>query len=481
MVIPLAILTFYAVHIAPTKLFLHLLILSLGQSFLQATVSTAISLPLGLLFGIVLIVYNGRLKSTFISVLLVTYVLPGIIMALGIVSIFGFSSRFWEIIYGNVVYNSPMVAVLAYSTGNSTNLKEVYSAKLLGAPDRRVVSGFYLPNALRGGLLGGILTFILSFEGFSLPLIIGGPSYSTVEVMIYEFKSIFPTFAAFPFSTSSFLGLIQIAILVTPLLIYLDINLRSRRNDTVLPLPLRRYNKIAFVALLLFVIFILFPLFGMFVRYPLWEINLASITSKLQLPISLVLWNTVTFSFASTFLAFMISVLVALRPSTFRRGFVVMLPLIFSPVTLALSYFLVYGELVPNSLLIILIFTVVAIPVTIRMMTQALVTIPPSEVNSSKVLGGSPISTLFRVQIPRIKWEISTVISLMFITVMGEFSSVVTVYTTTTQTITVGIYKLLLLRDLPGTYFLTEIFLAVIFISSFIINQFGKSGSVGQA
>ncbi len=479
-IIPLTFLIYYAIHVSPTQLFIHVLAESVKQSFLQATVSTVISLGIGLIFGLLLIVYNGRMKSVIISLLLVTYVLPGIIMALGIISLFGFSSRFWEIIYGNVVYNSPMIAVLAYSTGNSTSIREIYSAKTLGASDSKIITGFYLQNSLRGGLLGGILTFILTFEGFSLPLIVGGPSYSTVEVMIYEFKSIFPSFAQFPFSTASLLGLLQIAILVVPLFFYLSINAGFRRNDSVLPLPLRRYNKIALAGLVIFLAFILMPLFGMFIKYPLWQLSVSAITTRLQISIPFLLGNTVIFSFASTFIAFLMSIVLIIYRPSLRNQFLILLPLIFSPVTLALSYFLVYGEHVPTSILIILIFTVVVIPLNIRMMAQAVETIPPSETYSSRTLGDSPLSTFFRVQLPRIKWEISTVLSLMFITVMGEFSSIVTVYTPSTMTITVGIYKLLLLKDIGGTYYLTEIFLIVIFISSFIINQLGKSGSVGQ-
>ncbi len=479
-VVPLLFLSYYSIHASLSKLLIEVLSSAIKQSFLQATVSTGISLGLGLLFGILLIVYNGRMKGVIISILLVTYVLPGLIMALGIISIFGFSSRFWEIVYGNVIYNSPMIAVLAFSTGNATSIREVYSAKILGASDSQVVSKFYLPNSMRGGLLGGILTFILSFEGFSLPLIIGGPSYSTVEVMIYEFKNVFPSFGQFPFSTASLLGLLQLGILIVPLYAYLSVRSNSRRNDSNLPLPLRRYNGIALAGLLIFVVFVLTPLFEMFLRFPLWQISLAEVTRRLQISIPMLLTNTILFSFVSTFFALLISIAVTVYRSSFRNQFVVLLPIIFSPVTLALSYFLVFGEYVPTGILIVLIFTVTVVPLNLRMMIQSIDTIPVSETNSSKSMGDSAFSTFFRVQLPRIKREVSTILALMFITVMGEFSSIITVYTASTETITVGIYKLLLLRDLRDTYYLTEIFLIVIFVSSFVINQIGKGGAAGQ-
>jgi thiamine transport system permease protein len=479
--VPLILLFFYSLHASLSPLFLKILAASVEQSFLQGSISTVLSLGIGLFFGMLLILYDGKFKSIILSLLLITYVMPGIIMGLGIISIFGYSSRLWEIIYGNVVYNSPMIAVLAYSTGTSTNLGEIYSARVLGAGDSQVLWKFYFRNSLRGGLLGGILTFILSFEGFSLPLIIGGPSYSTMEVIIYEFKNIVPTFTQFPFSNASLPGILQVLILMVPLYIYLSIRGNSRRNDSGLPLPLKRYSSFALTGLLLFLAFVLTPLFAVFLKYPIWMINLPEIVRRLQLPFSSLLGNTLIFSFVSTFVAFMLSIIITVyRPST-RNQFLILIPLIFSPVTLALSYFLVYGGHVPTAILIILIFTVILIPLNIRMLTQAVDTIPNSETGSSRTLGDSPLSSFFRIQLPRVKWEITTILSLMFITVMGEFSSIVTVYSPSTETITVGIYSLLLLRDLKDTYGLTEIFLIVIFISSYIINRMGKSGSVGQA
>jgi thiamine transport system permease protein len=479
--VPLAFLIFYALHLSASRLFYHVLTSAVEQSFLQGTISTAFSLGVGLLFGVLLVLYTGRFKNVIISLLLITYVMPGLIMALGIISIFGFSSRFWEIIYGNVIYNAPMIAVLAFSTSSTTSKMEVYSAKTMGARDSDVIRRFYLPNSLRGGMLGGILTFVLTFEGFSLPLIIGGPRFSTMEVMIYQFKSIFPTFSNFPFSTASFLGVLQLIILMVPLYVYISIRTQSRRNDSGLPIPLRKYDKIALTGLLIFLVFIMIPLFGMFIKYPIWQINVTAITTKLQISMTALISNTLLFSFVSTFAAFMISIIITVYRLSMRNQFIVLLPLILSPVTLALSYFLVYGELIPTTLLIILIFTVVAVPLNIRMLTQATDTLPPSEKYSSRILGDSSISSFFKVQLPRIKWEISTIVSLTFITVMGEFSSIVTVYTASTETITIGIYRLLLLKYTDGVYYLTEIFLIAIFISSFFINHIGKSGPLGQA
>ena len=444
---------------------------------MQASVSTVLAVLAGIPAGFLLVIYGGRGKNTIISLLLVTYVMPGIIMALGIISLFGYSSRFWEIIYGNIAYNAPLIAVLSFATGSSTSLPEVYSAKILGATDGEILRRFYLKNLLRGGLLGALMTFILSFEGFSLPLIIGGPSYSTIEVLIYQFKSVFPSLTDFPFSNASFLGVIQVITLLIPLYLYVSVRSNALRSSSSFQNPFFRYRKKSFIPLILFTVLVYAPLLFMFVKYPPWGIDYSRIAAKLGISISMIIANTIYFSFASTFISFLISIFLSLYRQGRMGNTFLLLPLILSPVTLALSFFLVYGTYIPTSLLVIIIFSIIVLPLSFRMITQSLDTVPPSEGNSSRILGDGRVSSLFRIQLPRIGGEISTVLSIAFITVMGQFASIVTVYTRSAQTITIGIYRLLQLRDITSAYGLTEIFLVVIFISSYIINTMGRARS----
>jgi thiamine transport system permease protein len=479
-ILPLAFLCYDSFFAPVSHLFVSVIALSLKQSLLQASLSTLIAVPLGLTFGILLIIYAGRWKNVIISLLLITYVMPGLIMALGIISLFGYSSRFYEIIYGNVIYNAPMIAVLASATGSITNPGEINSARILGAGNAEIISRFYLRNSLKGALLGGLISFLLSFEGFSLPLIIGGPSYSTLEVMIYEFKRVLPSFSLNPFSNAALLSMIQIATLAVPLYFYISIRSQSRRTEGRMENPMREYSFASLIGLIAFLILVFLPFISIVYRYPPWTIDVGDISARLNISLQSLIYNTIFFSFASTFFAFIVSIFLVSRHDVGRTQFLIMLPLIFSPVTLALSYFLLYGTLLPMPLLIILIFTIVIVPLNIRMMSQSVESIPPSEIFSSRVMGDSSISSFFKVQLPRISWELSTIISLMFITVMGEFSSIATVYTASTETLTIGIYQLLQLKDIGSTYGLTEVFLIVIFISSFVINHWGKRGLIGQ-
>ncbi|MEM0195556.1 MAG: ABC transporter permease subunit [Thermoplasmatales archaeon] len=479
--IPLIFLLNSALHVTISSLLVSVLTDALKQSFLQASVSTAIATAIGIPLGMVLTIYNGRGKNAIVSLFLVTYVMPGIIMALGIISIFGYSSRFWEIIYGNVAYNSPLIAVLSYSTGSTTNMQEVYSARSLGASDGEIFRGFYLRNLLRGGLLGIILTFILCFEGFSLPLIVGGPKYSTIEVLIYELKNIFPSYVSSPFSNASFVGILQILILLLPLYLYVTVRTGTLRGVPTSQNPFSKYRLLSLMVLIIYIFFIYFPFFSMFFKYPIWAVSFSQVQTKLQVPLYQLISNTVLFSFASTFISLIVSAFLVIYAYGRFANLFLLLPLIFSPVTLALSFFLFYGSYLPNNILVICIFAVSIIPIIFRMLGQSISTVPASERASSIVLGDGPISSFFRVQLPRIRVEVSTILSIAFITVIGQFASIETVYTHSTETLTIGIYNLLTLRDVKGTYGLTEIFLIVIFISSYVINTLGRSGASGEA
>lgn len=477
--IPLLFLFITAVHISLSNFFIIVLKRALFQSFLQASVSTAFAALIGLWVGVLLILYKGVLKGLIISLMLITYVLPGLIMAIGIISLFHYENRFLEIVLGNVIFNSPMIALLASATGESTSAQEINSAKLLGASNSSVIMKFYIPNALRGTMLGSLFTFILCFEGFSLPLIIGGPSYSTVEVLIYLFKRVFISFSAYPFAAASFISLLQFVTLLVPLIVYISIRpVPSRRGNEAISLTTGTFFSLPF--LLFFITFLFFPIFSIFLNYPINTESLMNIEKRIGISVYSLSINTLLFSISSALLSFIIS-LIFVSNSSFASRFVVMLPLIISPVSLALGFYLAYGGITSSSVLVILIFTSLEIPLTIRMLQQAVETIPFSEGMSSLILGDSRFSSLVKVQLPRIRNEATSVFSLIFITIMGEFSAIATVYTRSTETITVGIYQLLQLRDVGGAYTLTEIFIIVIFISSLFINYLGKSGLIGKA
>lgn len=476
--IPLFFLGISASHISINGYFTEVLKNSLIQSFLQASVSTIFAALLGITMALLLLVYNGKFKEVIISLMLITYVMPGLIMAMGIISIFHYENKFWEIVLGNVIFNAPMIAVLAYSTGSSTNIQEINSAKILGAKDSRILREFYLRNSIKGLLLGSLFAFILCFEGFSLPLIIGGPQYSTVEVLIYLFKRIFVFYSSYQFAAASFVSIIQFLTLIVPLIFYTSIRPRYSRRGSGTGYKVK-WSYLSLPLLIIFLIFLFVPLFYIFIDYPFKLSSLYMIQNRLGISLYSLTINSILFSLSSTVLSFIISLIFVSRQSLFSN-LAVLLPITISPVSLALGFYLAYGSISSSPILLIFIFTALEIPITIRMMQQAVDTVPLSERMSSRILGDSSFSSLMKVQLPRIRNEATSVLSLIFITILGEFSAVATVYTKSSETLTIGIYNLFTLKDMSGAYVLTEIFIIVIFISSLLIDLIGKSGVIAK-
>jgi hypothetical protein len=115
-----------------------------------------------------------------------------------------------------------------------------------------------------------------------------------------------------------------------------------------------------------------------------------------------------------------------------------------------------------------------------RNYSDSILRIPFSERNSPFILGDSRIGASIFYYLGRIKSSFIGIVALEFVTVMGEFSAIATVYTQNTVTLTVEIYNEFLLRKIGIAYAISELFVTVIFISTFLIYMMGISGKSGS-
>jgi len=446
------------------------------QSIIQASSSTLISLAIGLILTVLLLVYNGRLINGIIAIMYISYVMPGIIIAISIISAFGLQNPLMEIILGNVIFNAPMVGILGYLYAMGTNQREIQMAKILGATDIQLIK-LYIRNGAKGLWIGAILTFILCFQGFSLPLIIGGPEYSTFEVLIYLFKRTYIMPGPFPFSNASTMAVLQFSILLLPVVSYLII---SKMPSISQPTNFKAFSKVkSLVALVLItiILFILYlPLILLFSHFPFW--NLLSILNINF--IKLALLNTLLFSSISVILSILLLIFVISDISGYKSDLIFITSTALTPVAIALSYFLIYQTFLPLPYVIILIFIAISLPFMARNYSDSILRIPFSERNSTFILGDSRIGATIYYYLGRIRSSFMGIVALEFVTIMGEFSAIATVYTQNTVTLTVEIYNEFLLRKINVAYAISELFVTVIFISTFLIYLIGISGKSGS-
>ncbi len=473
-ILPIFFLIYQSLEFKANPIILLLLYRAVYQSLVQASLSTIIAFILGSIISVLLLLYSGRFLNVVVSLLYISFVMPGLIIALAIISVIGLHYPLYEIIWGNVIFNAPMIGVMGYSYSFNTNPREVQMARILGANDREIMK-LYLRNGIKGLMLGSLISFVLCFQGFSLPLILGGPQYSTVEVLIYLMKRVYLSVGPYPFSGASFVSMIQFLLLLIPIMSYFAV---FRNPSVTMPFKFNPFPKwkslMALLALALIIFGTYYPLLNLFFKYPVYLPGYFN--SILTYTTFRAVTNTLLFSTITILISIFVVILTLSLGNQMRANIIFTLSLALTPVALALSYFLIYNQLLPLPVMIILIFVAISLPLLSRNFVDSLKMVPPSERFSPLILGDNPIIASIFYYFKRIRGNIISIIALEFVTVMGEFSAIATVYSGNTETLTVEIYNEFLLRRVSSAYLLAELFTIVIFISTFLIYLLGMSG-----
>ena len=173
---------------------------AIGNSFVQGGLSAGFAVAWGYPAGVFLGRHRFPGREALLSFLLIPFLLPPLVVVLGIDELFGGSSPLTPalgglshglpaIVLANVFYNTSIVALFtsAAIANASPRLEEAVAS--LGGSDWRKFRDVWGRGSLLGATSGGLLTFLLSFVGFAAPLLLGGPSNFTVEVWIYTLRA----------------------------------------------------------------------------------------------------------------------------------------------------------------------------------------------------------------------------------------------------------------------------------------------------
>jgi ABC-type Fe3+ transport system permease subunit len=154
------------------------------------------------------------------------------------------------------------------------------------------------------------------------------------------------------------------------------------------------------------------------------------------------------------------------------------LPLVISPIVLALAIFLGYriyinvGSVVWP--LIIFAQTVIAIPLTLRILTSSVAHVQPEFRDSALLLGASKLSAFFKVELPLIRKGVITAFSFSFAISIGEFAATNFLYIPKYTTLAISIYNLLNLREFVLASAAASLLILLSFIYFFIIQFYGE-------
>ena len=466
---------------------------TLRFSLLQAAVSSIAALvaafPGAYIFGRL----SFRGKRILRSLTIVPFVLPGIIVVVSIVGVYGRSGLFANIfgvavvdLYGvsgivlaHVFYNISIPIRLVGEAWGRIPDAFADSARLDGADTMQVVFRIILPILRRAILASGLLVFLLSFSSFGIVLIFGGVRFATLEVRIYqELVSYSDKIDA------SAIAAIQLIFSAAALACFLAFNDSQRIEvsegaaKSSLLSSLRSDKRVAIVGyLVLLSLFVAGPLvalafrsfrgFGaIFGRFP------SGVSFKDAVGVSLA--RVTTSSIGLAFVSGLFCMFVALGFAFRRRGralsIFVQLPLGLSLVTFALGLFDLAPSEIPRVVVVVLVQSFLAFPFVYRILDTTFRDLDPSLLDVAATLGAGSFDIVKLIYFPLVRPGVASALAFAIAIPFADFTGVLVVGRGRIVTFPIAIYRLLGFRNFDSALALGTLYMALLFVVFFLVN-----------
>ncbi len=475
---------------------------SLIQGVLSSALSFAAGFPLGLFLGR----HEFRFKRLLRSFVLVPFFLPSVIVVYAFLSGFGssapviggsalfagFSSGLAGIIAVNTFFNAPIVALFTMTALEQSDPGAEEVAATLGASKYRSFITVWGRGGIRAGITGAILAFMYSFTGFAAPLIIGGPSFFTMDAWIY-----YQAKTLNDISSAVAVAMVESIILIIPVIVYILISGRNRVMESTGAIrgsPSRQKSVYFLAGLIYAAIWVAVEV------YLLASVFRASFTSQVHLlglgNYELLFGNRIasgvgTGTVASILNSLFYGSMTALLVTSAGMAWIVgkrrlygrfsgvseipqYIPLIVSAIIMAFAISMVFESVFPSNLIWVLIIaaqSAAAVPVVLRVIDAGLSAVPYTLSESARTLRGSPF---FQVELPLAKATFASALMFGFAVSLGEFSATNFLAFGSYVPLSVEIYSLQTLR-LPGaSYAAASILLVISLLSFYVIQKMGE-------
>ncbi len=179
---------------------------ALRFSLVQAALSTLLALAVGLPGAFFVATYNFRGRRFFLALAAIPFCLPPILVILSFILYYGKSGWFtqalaslgikaggggllyslWGLVFVHAFYNFPIVVQSVGSVWTRMPRSREEAARTLGAGRLRAFATGTLPYLVPSILQSASLVFLFCFFSFTIVLVFGGLSGSTLEVGIYR-------------------------------------------------------------------------------------------------------------------------------------------------------------------------------------------------------------------------------------------------------------------------------------------------------
>lgn len=444
----------------------------------QACASTGLTLLIALPGAYVFARFDFPGKQLLRAVATVPFVLPTVVVGTAFLALLGrgglldelwgvrLDTTVWAILLAHVFFNYAVVVRTVGGLWSQLDPRQEEAARVLGASRFAAWRRVTLPALTPAVAAASLMVFLFTFTSFGVVQILGGPTFSTLEVEIYR-----ETAELLDLPTAAVLTLVQFAAVGAILALHAW---TVRRRETALSLvdpaqtsrrP-RGAGQWALVGGVLAVIavLILLPLAVLVARsldgpggygftfYRALQSQGAGGGTFLVPPVDAI-WNSVQYALAATGIALVVGGLAAAaltrRAGRLVRGFdaLLMLPLGVSAVTVGFGFLITLDkpplDLRSSWILVPLAQALVGVPFVVRTMLPVLRAVDGRLREAAAVLGASPLRAWREVDLPMVRRALLVAAGFAFAVSLGEFGATVFIARPDNPTLPVAVARLL--------------------------------------
>ncbi|RRD61579.1 iron ABC transporter permease [Leucobacter sp. OH1287] len=427
----------------------------LGQTLMQATAGTVVSVLAGIPVGYALYRVNFRGVTALRALITVPFVMPTVVVAVSFNSLYGESGAlywlgldqsFTLLVMAFAFFNITVVARSVGTLWERLDTRPADAARMLGAGPVRVFLTITLP-ALRPAIAAAsALVFLFCATSFGIVLILGGRRFANLETAIYR-----NTVQLLDLQTAAVLAILQTILVVLSLVVAQRIRSRSEQRQLVQKPAARlgRSNWLPVAVTILIMLLQAMPLFSLLWRslhrdgrFTLQNYADLAVTHKtLNGSVLDAAFTSLKFAVIATLLTVVISAIAAIvasrRPTSplLRRGLslfdgLLMLPVGVSAVTLGSGLLLTmhrpFGidiDLRTDTALIFIAQALVAMPIVMRILLPSLRAIDQRSKDAAAVLGASPLRVMLDIELPQLGRALGIALGFAFAAALGEFGA----------------------------------------------------------
>ncbi|MFE9600732.1 ABC transporter permease [Streptomyces hokutonensis] len=440
----------------------------------QALASTALTLLIALPGAYVFARFDFPGRLVLRAVVTVPFVLPTVVVGTAFLALVGrggllddlwgvrLDTTVWAILLAHVFFNYAVVVRTVGGLWAQLDPRQEEAARMLGASRLRAWRKVTLPALAPAVAAAALMVFLFTFTSFGVVQILGGPTFSTLEVEIYR-----QTSEVFDLSTAAVLTIVQFVAVGAILAVHAW---TVRRRETALrlvdpsatarrPRGAGQWSLLAGVLVSILLLLVL-PLAVLVQRsldspdFGYYRALTHDDGGTFLVPPIAAIGNSLEYAVAATAIAVVVGGLAAAaltRRDAGRlvRGFdaLLMLPLGVSAVTVGFGFLISLDkpplDLRSSWILVPLAQALVGVPFVVRTMLPVLRAVDGRLREAAAVLGASPWRVWREVDLPLVRRALLIAAGFAFAVSLGEFGATVFIARPDNPTLPVAVARLL--------------------------------------